>query len=79
MCRRDVDSGKVERCWSFAADALVESRRCAQPFGLAEALVIDAKGAWIGLDNNNGARADGETRPIVWRFDAPEGGWSAKP
>jgi hypothetical protein len=41
--------------------------------------VIDAKGAWIGLDNNNGARADGETRPIVWRFAAPEGGWSAKP
>ncbi|MCO7516201.1 esterase-like activity of phytase family protein [Pseudomonas guariconensis] len=79
ICRRDADSGKVERCWSFAADALVDSRRYDQPFGLAEALVIDAKGAWIGLDNNGGDRADGEMRPIVWRFAAPEGGWSAKP
>jgi hypothetical protein len=24
-------------------------------------------------------RADGEKRPIVWRFAAPDGGWSAKP
>ncbi|MNH30875.1 hypothetical protein D3C79_911920 [compost metagenome] len=79
ICRRDADSGKVERCWSFAADALVDARRYDQPFGLAEALVIDAKGAWIGLDNNFGSRADGEARPIVWRFEAPEGGWSAKP
>jgi hypothetical protein len=79
VCRRDADTGKVERCWSFAVEALEDSRRYDQPFGLAEALVIDAKGAWIGLDNNNGDRADGETRPIVWRFAAPEGGWSAKP
>ena len=33
--------------------------------GLAEALVVDAEGAWIGIDNNFGARADGENRPIV--------------
>ena len=79
ICRRDADSGKVERCWSFAAEALVPERRYDQPFGLAEALVIDAKGAWIGLDNNNGDRADGESRPVVWRFTAPVGGWSAKP
>ncbi|MBK5012545.1 DNA topoisomerase IV subunit B [Pseudomonas sp. S60] len=79
ICRRDVDTGQVERCWSFAADALVEHRRYDQPFGVAEALVIDAKGAWVGLDNNEGARADGEARPIVWRFAAPQGGWSAKP
>ncbi|MFV3325371.1 esterase-like activity of phytase family protein [Pseudomonas sp. NY15372] len=79
ICRRDTDSGKVERCWSFAADALVDERRYDQPYGLAEALVIDASGAWIGLDNNSGDRADGERRPIVWRFAAPEGGWSAKP
>ena len=26
-----------------------------------------------------GDRADGEGRPIIWRFAAPEGGWSAKP
>lgn len=79
ICRRDADTGAVERCWSFAADALVDTRRYDQPFGLAEALVIDKDGAWIGLDNNNGTRADGETRPVVWRFAAPAGGWSAKP
>ncbi|NBF07467.1 esterase-like activity of phytase family protein [Pseudomonas sp. Fl4BN1] len=80
ICRRDAQTAKVEQCWSFAAEALVEHRRYAQSFGLAEALVVDAKGAWVGLDNNNHwARADGEARPIVWRFAAPEGGWSAKP
>ncbi|RON10635.1 DNA topoisomerase IV [Pseudomonas brassicacearum] len=79
LCRRDVLSAKVERCWSFAAEALQEHRRYSQPYGLAEALVVDADGAWIGIDNNNGARADGEARPIVWRFAAPQGGWSAKP
>ena len=79
ICRRETDSGKVERCWSFAADALVPKRQYDQPYGLAEALAIDATGVWIGLDNNNGDRADGETRPVVWRFAAPEGGWSAKP
>ncbi|MFJ2365709.1 esterase-like activity of phytase family protein [Pseudomonas sp. NPDC087697] len=79
ICRRDALSAKVERCWSFAAEALQEHRRYSQPYGLAEALVVDADGAWIGIDNNNGARADGEARPIVWRFAAPQGGWSAKP
>ncbi|MHC6227705.1 esterase-like activity of phytase family protein [Pseudomonas sp. X10] len=79
ICRRDANSGKVERCWSFAADALVEPRRYSQPFGLAEALVIDAKGAWIGLDNNGATREDGDARPMVWRFAAPQGGWNAKP
>ena len=61
-----------------ADEALQENRRYSQPFGLAEALIVDVEGAWIGIDNNNGARADGEKRPIVWRFAAPEGGWSAK-
>lgn len=79
ICRRDADSGAVERCWSFAADALQPSRQYAAPYGLAEALVIDRDGAWVGVDNNNDTRADGETRPIVWRFAAPDGGWSAKP
>ncbi|WP_339546012.1 esterase-like activity of phytase family protein [Pseudomonas sp. RA_35y_Pfl2_P32] len=78
ICRRDAVTAKVERCWSFAADALQAPRRYPQAYGLAEALVIDATGAWIGIDNNNGARADGEFRPIVWRFAAPLGGWSAK-
>lgn len=78
ICRRDAQTAKVERCWSFAAEALVENRQYPQAYGLAEALLVDADGAWIGLDNNNGARVDGETRPIVWRFAAPQGGWSGK-
>lgn len=79
ICRRDAQTAKVERCWSFAEDALQPHRRYSQAFGLTEALVIDKDGAWLGVDNNNGARADGETRPIVWRFAAPADGWSAKP
>ena len=43
-----------------------------------EALSLDTKGAWIGVDNGNHVRADGEKRPVVWRFAAPQGGWSAK-
>ena len=78
ICRRDAESAKVEQCWSFAAEALQEPRRYPQAYGLAEALVIDAEGAWVGIDNNNGARADGEVRPVVWRFAAPVGGWSDK-
>lgn len=79
ICRRDLMTGAVERCWSFARDSLVPEKIYPQKFGLAEALVIDADGAWIGVDNNFGARADGEVRPIVWRFAAPKDGWSAKP
>ncbi|MBT2337909.1 MULTISPECIES: esterase-like activity of phytase family protein [Pseudomonas] len=79
ICRRDPQTAKVERCWSFAAEALQDNRRYAQAYGLAEALVVDTEGAWIGLDNNDGPRADGEERPIIWRFAAPEGGWSAEP
>lgn len=79
ICRRDAVSAKVERCWSFARDALQSGRQYPQAYGLAEALVVDAEGAWIGIDNNDGVRDDGEYRPIVWRFAAPEGGWSAKP
>ncbi|MEB0044887.1 MULTISPECIES: esterase-like activity of phytase family protein [unclassified Pseudomonas] len=79
ICRRDPQTAKVERCWSYAVELLQEKRRYSQSYGLEEALVIDADGAWIGVDNNFGARADGEARPIVWRFAAPQGGWSAKP
>ena len=78
ICRRDSATAEIERCWSFAADGLTEPRQYTQPFGVAEALVIDAKGAWIGLDNNGATRHDGESRPIVWRFAAPQGGWSGK-
>jgi hypothetical protein len=79
ICRRDLQTVKVERCWSYAAELLQANRRYPQNYGLEEALVVDADGVWIGVDNNNGARADGESRPVVWRFAAPEGGWSAKP
>ena len=79
ICRRDSQTAQVERCWSFAAEALQENRRYSQNYGLAEALVVDAEGAWVGLDNNDGARADGERRPIIWRFAAPDGGWGATP
>ncbi|WP_322845688.1 esterase-like activity of phytase family protein [Pseudomonas sp. B33.4] len=79
ICRRDAVTAKVEQCWSYAEDALQPQRLYSQAYGLAEALIVDAQGAWIGLDNNDGVRADGEKRPIVWRFAAPDGGWSAKP
>ncbi len=79
ICRRDTVTAKVELCWSFADETLTPERRYPQPYGLAEALVVDADGALIGIDNNFGARADGEKRPVVYRFAAPAGGWSAQP
>ena len=79
ICRRDTVTAKVELCWSFADETLTPERRYAQPYGLAEALVVDADGAWLGIDNNFGPRADGEKRPMVYRFAAPAGGWSAQP
>ena len=79
ICRRTPATGAVERCWSFANDALTDARRYNSGYGTAEALSLDAKGAWIGVDNGNHIRADGEKRPIVWRFAAPQGGWSATP
>ena len=75
VCRRNADSGAAERCWSFADGALAPERRYALPYGVAEALVIDDKGAWIGLDNGDAARADGDARPYVLRFAAPAEGW----
>jgi len=73
ICRRDAVTAKVELCWSFADETLTPERRYAQPYGLAEALVLDADGAWLGIDSNFGARADGEKRPVVYRFAAPAG------
>ncbi|WP_438269569.1 esterase-like activity of phytase family protein [Pseudomonas indica] len=75
ICRRKPSNGEVERCWSFADEALTPERRYDQPYGMAEALWIDEEGAWIGVDNGGHARGDGESRPIVWRFAAPKGGW----
>ncbi|WAH58300.1 esterase-like activity of phytase family protein [Pseudomonas silvicola] len=79
ICRRDLQTGQKEHCWSFADEALIPSRQYAQKYGLAEALVVDATGAWVGVDNNDWTRADGEVRPIVWRFAAPQGGWDVAP
>ncbi|WP_407292859.1 esterase-like activity of phytase family protein [Stutzerimonas zhaodongensis] len=78
VCRRNASSGHSEACWSYAATALADSRRYDTPFGNAEALWVDSEGAWIGIDNNQLTRADGEKRPVVWRFAAPKGGWGAK-
>ena len=78
ICRRRLDTGAVERCWSYAQTALADTRRYDTPFGNAEALGIDEESAWIGIDNNQLTRADGEQRPIVWRLAAPKGGWGAK-
>ena len=58
---------------------MTDARRYTSAYGNAEALSIDDKGAWVGVDNGNHVRADGEKRPVVWRFAAPQGGWSAKP
>ncbi|MCG4452249.1 esterase-like activity of phytase family protein [Pseudomonas sp. MMS21-TM103] len=78
ICRRNLNDGGVERCWSFAAEALTDARRYPPPYGLAEALWIDEQGAWIGSDNGRDTRADGEQRPVVWRFAAPKGGWGRR-
>ena len=78
ICRRTLLTGATERCWSFSAEALKPDRLYEQRFGLTEALVVDETGAWVGVDNNFGERADGEKRPIVWRFAAPAGGWSER-
>lgn len=77
VCRRDSASGAVERCWSFAVTAQQPNGRYPTPYGVAEALWLEDDRILIGLDNNDLARADGETRPIVWQFSAPEGGWLA--
>ncbi|WP_409522035.1 MULTISPECIES: esterase-like activity of phytase family protein [unclassified Pseudomonas] len=79
ICRRTLETGQLETCWSFAKEALLPNRLYDQKYGLTEALIVDDTGAWVGIDNNFGARADGEKRPIVWRFAAPEGGWGGKP
>ncbi|WP_423228016.1 esterase-like activity of phytase family protein [Phytopseudomonas dryadis] len=77
ICRRQPASGDAERCWSFAEAALADERRYPLSYGVAEALWVDEKGAWVGVDNGGHARADGEQRPVVWRFDAPAGGWGS--
>lgn len=45
VCRRNPADGALERCWSFADTALAEARRYPLPYGVAEALAVDAEGA----------------------------------
>ncbi|MNO98055.1 hypothetical protein D3C76_897870 [compost metagenome] len=76
ICRRSLTNGAAERCWSFTSALLAPERRYDSQYGgLAEGLAIDDKGAWIGLDNGDHARADGDSRPRVLRFAVPAGGW----
>lgn len=78
FCRRDAHSAQVERCWSYAATALAAPRLYpGVDYGTAEALWLDDDAAWIGIDNNEIVRADGEARPVLWQFAAPAGGWEA--
>lgn len=79
ICRRSLSTGQAERCWSFADATLGEDRRYGAPHGVAEGLWLDAKGAWVLIDNGELARGDGERRPMLWHFAAPEGGWGATP
>jgi hypothetical protein len=79
ICRRSLEQAQIERCWSYADTELAASRHYEVPYGVAEALWIDADGAWVGVDNGEHVRADGEVRPIVWRFAVPAGGWDAAP
>ncbi|MFG0381256.1 esterase-like activity of phytase family protein [Pseudomonas sp. zbq_18] len=78
ICRRHPNTGAEEKCWSFSTIAQDESRVHPEPYGTAEALWLDKNSAWVGLDNNDLARADGEQRPLIWQLKAPQGGWSAK-
>jgi hypothetical protein len=77
LCRRDAQSGRSERCWSFADTLLAPVRHYRQNWGLAEALWIDEQGAWIGLDTGDLARENGDRRPYVLHYAAPADGWSA--
>lgn len=76
ICRRSLEQGEAEKCWSFASVLLAPEHTYGLPYGLAEGLVVDDDGAWIGLDNGHHKRlSDGDDRPYVFRFAAPEGGW----
>lgn len=79
ICRRNLEAGSIERCWSFATTAQKENYRYPTPYGVAEALWLEEDSVLIGLDNNDRPRADGEQRPIVWRFAAPAEGWMGTP
>ena len=78
VCRRNALSAAVEKCWSFANSVLADSgmRYGLYPFGQAEAMWMDEKNLWIGIDNNQMARnKDAEKRPLIYHFQAPSTGW----
>lgn len=77
ICRRDPQSGQVSRCWSF--DQASEQPSTAYPAhaSIAEALWMDAQGAWVGLDNGGRVTVSGETRSLIMQLQAPVAGWLA--
>lgn len=78
VCRRKVFSAAVEKCWSFAHSVLADSgmRYGLYPFGQAEAMWMDEKNLWIGIDNNQMARnKDAEKRPLIYHFQVPSTEW----
>jgi hypothetical protein len=72
ICRRHPESGQRERCWSFAGTLLSAPHHYPDaPYGLAEALMLDEHGIFIGLDNNARRRPDGDVRPWIFHFALP--------
>lgn len=79
ICRRDITKGELQRCWGFAETLQDDQYRYNTPYGVAEAMSLDAEGAWVGIDNGDKARlSDGDTRPYLFRFNLPQGGWMAR-
>ena len=77
ICRRNL-TGALEQCWSLAKE-LLQAHRQYKGYGMPEALWVDDKGAWVGVDNDiANPRLDGEARPVIWYFAAPKDGWLAK-
>ena len=73
MCRRNPDNGIAECCWSLqASQREVRSRHAGA--GGAEALLLDAAGAWVGFDNGR-EPGDDERPSLLIRLAAPPGGW----
>ncbi|QRN41226.1 MAG: DNA topoisomerase IV [Neisseriaceae bacterium] len=77
ICRRNSHNAQLEKCWQFEDSVLSDEkfRYGAYSFGQAEALWLNDDEVWIGIDNNNMYRNDGEYRPIIYRFKAPNSGW----
>lgn len=77
VCRRNTNSGIVEKCWSFAnTDLYIDKFYLFYKYPMAEALLIDEDNTLlIGIDNNYLPRSDGQINPIILRFKPPKKGW----